>query len=79
MLAPQQLDGAGLTEVRRPMTLRGLVAELRLAAQDSARPSARGRQRAAWPGWPRKGRTTPPARAPARARRRPADWWGLAP
>ncbi|MCP3427052.1 ABC transporter ATP-binding protein, partial [Rothia sp. AR01] len=38
VLAPQQLDGAGLTEVRRPMTLRGLVAELRLAAQDSARP-----------------------------------------
>ncbi|WP_129658992.1 ATP-dependent helicase [Rothia halotolerans] len=80
VLAPEQLDGAGLTEVRRPMTLRGLVAELRLAAQDSARPErARAAARClARMGTERTGEgdAARPGPVPGAA---PGDWWGLAP
>ncbi|WGH10053.1 ATP-dependent helicase [Rothia kristinae] len=38
MLAPDQMQQPALTPVRRPMTLRGLVAELRRAAQDPQDP-----------------------------------------
>lgn len=69
LLDPQQRAGLALTSVRRPMTLRGLIAELRQAAQDESAPQRAARAAACLARLARAGE--PGAE--------PADWWGLLP